>query len=523
MGLKMDQGRWKKHLPLFGMALLGVGLVFCMTRFGPGASGDSVHYVMGAENILAGKGYSRIAGGGEIEPITGFPPLYSVALAAMGFLGWEIFEGARFLQAILFGVNIFLVGFLIKRQTGSIGAALIGGLLVLSNVHQAKYHAWVMSEGLYILLMLLAIYALSTYLDSEKLLSLILAGAAISLATLTRYVGLSLAAAGGLALMLFGKGDWKKRLLDSLLLGAVSIVPVYLWVRRNAVVAGTMVNRELIFHPMRPKLMRVYVAEMLTWFVPRQLGLPRPIRNMLVLLLALPAPAIYVFRKLRESLEKNSQRPRKPLWTLPWILIFYVAAYLGILVINSTLLDAATTLSAPARYLAPVFVAAMIFLVMVFHDLLTRIRFQAALGVAVMTVVAVLVLVNASTIFPILQDPHMSIGYMGLRKLWPDTVAGLEALDPEKPLIANNPEMVYVLVGRTAYMEPLSFDPYKLEEKQDYDEQIAAAKEKLEAGGALVIFGPLDDHDREVIELLDAERIQTFYDSALFGYTEGRE
>jgi hypothetical protein len=140
-----------------------------------------------------------------------------------------------------------------------------------------------------------------------------------------------------------------------------------------------------------------------------------------------------------------------------------------------------------------------------------------------MTVVAVLVLVNASTIFPILQDPHMSIGYMGLRKLWPDTVAGLEALDPEKPLIANNPEMVYVLVGRTAYMEPLSFDPYKLEEKQDYDEQIAAAKEKLEAGGALVIFGPLDDHDREVIELLDAERIQTFYDSALFGYTEGRE
>jgi len=63
------------------LCIVGVSLILYFTRTSPGVSGDSVWYVMGAENMLAGDGYSRTSGGGEIKPIVGFPPFFSMVLA----------------------------------------------------------------------------------------------------------------------------------------------------------------------------------------------------------------------------------------------------------------------------------------------------------------------------------------------------------------------------------------------------------------------------------------------------------
>ena len=93
---------------LAAIAICGVGLLLFHTRNGPGITGDSVSYVMGAENMIMGRGYSRTAGGGEAVPITGFPPGYSTALVLFSWISRDFFSVGRNLNALLFGLNIFL-------------------------------------------------------------------------------------------------------------------------------------------------------------------------------------------------------------------------------------------------------------------------------------------------------------------------------------------------------------------------------------------------------------------------------
>ena len=123
----------KRVIPIYSVyLLLAVAaslLALYFTRDGPGITGDSVHYVMGAENLLQGHGFSRTGGAGEILPITGFPPGTSTVLVAVGIFIEDLFQGARLLNSILFGVNIFLVAYLVRKITGSFWFGLVAGLL----------------------------------------------------------------------------------------------------------------------------------------------------------------------------------------------------------------------------------------------------------------------------------------------------------------------------------------------------------------------------------------------------------
>jgi hypothetical protein len=64
------------------IAVAAGSLVGANTRWGVGLRGDSYAYISGARNLAAGLGYSRISGGGEVRPITHFPPLFSLLLAS---------------------------------------------------------------------------------------------------------------------------------------------------------------------------------------------------------------------------------------------------------------------------------------------------------------------------------------------------------------------------------------------------------------------------------------------------------
>ena len=67
-------------------------------------------------------------------------------------------------------------------------------------------------------------------------------------------------------------------------------------------------------------------------------------------------------------------------------------------------------------------------------------------------------------------------------------------------------------------MLPFAMDPYSLQPREDYEQWLAAIRKKLERGGVIVIFGPPRVDDRQVLDELGAERLVTYYDSALFGY-----
>jgi len=232
------------YLPLLlGLALVGVALALVNTRLGAFLSDDSYYYVYPARDLLAGKGF---------HPSYIFAPLFPLTLAGFSLLGIEALDAARWLNAILFGVNIFLTGRVAQRAGALAGFSLLAaGLVLLADV-VIEAHGWVMSEALSFTFMLLALEWCLAFLHSGQRQFWWMAAAAAALTTLTRYAAVPLIAALALTLLVFGPG--KKifeRVKDALLFGLVSLVPVALYWLRNQLVSGHPVRyQRFLFEPL---------------------------------------------------------------------------------------------------------------------------------------------------------------------------------------------------------------------------------------------------------------------------------
>jgi len=232
------------------LALIGMILILTITRLGPGASGDSAYYVMGAQNMIEGNGFSRTSGGGETKPITGFPPVFSAVLAALGLAGGDLLQVGRFLNAGLFAVNIFLAGGLVHRYTRSLWPTLLACAALLAADNLVGWHAWVMSEPLYLCLMLVGILGIANYIEEGHFLILVGTGLSLAAATLTRYVGVAQLPAFALSILFLSERNWLRRFFDCVLLSMVSLIPVFLWLRWNVAVAGTsVITRDAAVEP----------------------------------------------------------------------------------------------------------------------------------------------------------------------------------------------------------------------------------------------------------------------------------
>ncbi len=516
--------RWRL-LVLLLIALAGAGLVLFHTRFGPGASGDSAFYVMGAENLAAGRGYARYSGGYELDPITGFPPLYSLALAGLRAFESDLFAAGRMLNVALFGLNLLIVGWLLLRHTRSVWAAVFGQILVLTSATQVGLHSWIMSEPVYTLLSLLALWLTVGYIRSRSVIQMFALGALLSMAFLTRYVGASLLAACLTTILLTAREEFWSRLKRAAGVAVIAGAPILIWFWRNAQVAESLTNREFLLHPIRPGLVRLYMAEVSSWFVPHEIPLPTEARAVIAIALAFGVAGLYLYKRMirpegaNEELRKRPFVARLNVPPLLTLIILYAAAFAGILVFNSLFLDAATTGSAPPRYLAPLYVALVIFFVSAAYWVGWEWDGPAAraglLGVAV-----VVAGFSAANTWGLLSDPIQAMGYMGRRYDWPQVRSELTSIEKTTPIISNNPELVYVLSGRPAYVRPIRFDVYQDQAREDFVHQVQATEERMEQGGVYVIFYPIEDVDRDVIRMTGAELLQELPQAALYGYPE---
>jgi hypothetical protein len=201
-------------------------------------------------------------------------------------------------------------------------------------------------------------------------------------------------------------------------------------------------------------------------------------------------------------------------------MLIFVPLYLMVLVINSSFLDASTSLAGMARYLAPVYVAVVIYIVcmvnMIIRSAAERrwIRNVAA-GAAIFFLTLYFV-----RMVQFVSDPGPVFRYTDSKRNMPELVAELQETDPERLLISNDIELVYVLAGRPAHALPIMFDHYMQRDREDFPLQLALAKERLENGALIVFFGQPDQEEAEVIRLLEVKEIQVFSGVRLFGIIE---
>src|SRR5258708_1062047 len=230
------------------IALLGTFLVLRATPEGLGLTGESIAYMGGARSLLGGHG-CREAWLISDKPVTHYPPGFPAVLALIGLSGIDPLRAARFVNALLFGLNDALLGMLFLRITKSLVGGLVLAALFVATGSLLQVHAFALSEPLFIFFSLLAFWMFDLYFErDDHWLWLVLCGVFAGLAYLTRYAGLALIATFIAALFILYR-NWRAR-LGSAAIFTLSVSPwVVGWVLRNELIAGKITNRMFVPHP----------------------------------------------------------------------------------------------------------------------------------------------------------------------------------------------------------------------------------------------------------------------------------
>ncbi len=236
--MRLQAGRHDFTLFLAAAAVLAA--VLALGReivYGPGLFSDSMNHLTTARNALAGEGFVNGVGMPHSWALG-----YAFVLAAVGRVsGFDPTAIAGPLNALIFGLTVFVAGRYLRRRATRFAAAWGCAALALAPP-LADEASWALSETLYILLSALALIAADRFLTAGGARSLAAAAAWTALAWQTRYMGIALPAAAGLA-MLFPLGAQRRktparRLRDAAVVGAVAGAPMALLLLRNILSMG---------------------------------------------------------------------------------------------------------------------------------------------------------------------------------------------------------------------------------------------------------------------------------------------
>jgi 4-amino-4-deoxy-L-arabinose transferase-like glycosyltransferase len=519
------------------IAVSAMGLILYSTPEGLGLSDDSIGYIAGARSILDGQGY-REAWLASNGPVTHFPPGFSSALAFIGLSGLDPLRGARFLNALLFGVNAFLFGAIGWQMTKSKVAGIAAALLFAVNASLFNAHVVAMSEPLYIFFSLAAFLTFAEYfktdspprktqLDADKrrktrifscLLSvnqrfqrpnskihdgekteknywLIAAGILTALTYLTRYAGLALLATFVVALILLND-SWKKKITGAGIFLA-SFLPFAIgWGIRNKVVADNATNRSMVYHPLTAENIQTGIYNLSEFLVPvedwRRALIQIPNFFLAVsILLAIALLVWLAFKGLKKFFQPASE--------LPEILSFtnglYIFGYLASILATMLFFDAATKFK--LRILSPVYVSLLLLLVLFFHWTWQN-RSVVLRGLIALAAVALVALSAYDTSAFVTKLHKGGQGYASFKWYDSESMAFLRELPEGTGIYTNQPGPVYLYTGRPAYVLPDRVDGVTGLPREGYIEGVQALHEDVLSGNAALALFKFGAEDEEV-------------------------
>lgn len=478
-------------LTIFGLA--GFALIWFSTPWGIGVGYDSIFYLSAADNLLSSSGLSRLDGYGNSIPLTHFPPFYPLSIAGLSLMtGFETDYTARLLAAAFFALLVAISGWLIYRYTRSLLAGVLGAALILASPVLLDVSYMAMSELPFLVLLLLMIHFLNKYLLDGKLSELIISAVLAGLMYLTRYVGLTAVALGGLSLLFLQPGAWAKKIKDVIIFGSISLVPMLMFYGRNWYLTGSMTNRIIAFHPPTANQIRQGISTISTWILPARLN---PTLRLIVLGLFMISIAILIVlsykngrnNQAEHSLEKGARQ-----YVL--LLVLFAVVYLSMVFVSLTLFDASTKLN--DRILSPLYlVGIMAGLIAVWNS--TWVKEHAYMRYGVIGICLIFIGINllrSSDVSSSMRDEGK--GFSGVEWRRSETVAAIAQLPPDTLLFSNEAFAIYYLTGIPSSWIPENYDPVKDQEDENYSQRIDLMRDEIiTQKGALVIFNSISKHN----------------------------
>jgi len=251
-------------------------IIVATSRFNIGVSRDSILYIGSARNLSNGNGFTSWTG----SPLTTAAPLYPLILAAIDYaFKIDPLLSARYVNAFIFGLIVYTSGLLFKKHLKSSPAtAFLGTISVLFSFVLVEVSIKAMTEALFICFILIYLLFSEIYIEKRNILSLSISALAISLAALTRYVGIPLIITGIFYILLFSRENRNTKFQHISLYLFISITPIAAWLIRNSILSGFWFGNNRAQITVDPVILDgIYLAardffyQSLWWYIPERI------------------------------------------------------------------------------------------------------------------------------------------------------------------------------------------------------------------------------------------------------------
>ncbi len=501
------------------LAVLGVVGIILSTPYGIGTSPDSIGYIKAADNLISGHGLTTSEFPGVYQPLTQYPPLYSIVLAAGSWLIGDTLQAAKLIAGIIFGLNIFFVGLLLYTLIRSTPwPAMIGSGVMLAAHPMIDIHVMAWSEPLFILLCLLSLSALSVFFAKGNYGVFLVAAGFASLAALTRYAGMALVLTQLIGILFYSKGNWGKRVREIFIFGFISVLPLLAYLFYNQRVSGSATNRILSFHPITLPQIRLGFTTMTEWF-----GIPPtlPFERILIgtgLILALIVFLVIKQPKSEQIISVGNPSSGSPTRIFS-LLTLFTGVYVLFLLVSISFLDANTELD--GRILSPIYVSILLLII----DRTTRFLYPLKAGiwklVAMIPIGLILVIYLFGTVTTLMTNRFYGIGFSA--PAWRDSplIKEIQTLPAETSIYTNIPEGIYLYTGRPAARLPRKFFLSSQEANLQFESEIAQIGRKLVTGHSVIAFSTFPDRSenpslQDIQEVINLTGVSEVADGSIY-------
>lgn len=389
-----DPAQREKTLNSILVAVSAAGVALVLLRevnYGVGLGSDSRHYVATARSLLEGNWFTTWNG----EPIAKIAPFFPAVLAFFGLFGLKVITVGAFLNAIAFGTIIFTTTVWLKVYVKSRFLVVWAGCVIALWVPLADLSAIIMTDTLFISLLLLSLYTLDRYLATMYQSMLIISAVCASLTWLTRYQGFALVAAALLLILVQQGFALTEKVKYAAIYATIAGTPMAGWIIRNLIVTNTVAgSREGLLYQ-DPLILDSITSELVYWtlgntgsryanalyeafFAVTETGMSIPeIIYRTVILLAVAVGIGYAFIYLRrKSCWENSMAVAVP------------ATFILVYVVISTILPLTQYETITIRYLLVLYVPVLVVIVIILDKLLVQIsapRYMPAVSTVILS------------------------------------------------------------------------------------------------------------------------------------------
>ena len=489
---------------LTALAIAGFVGILLATTHGIGLEPDSQAYIAGARSLAKGHGYAFPTPKGESRPIVVWPPVYSFVLSLPRFLGFDPMSFARTLAAIVFASNVFLVGWLIRQETGAaLWPPLLGATLVLTSTDMLSMHIRLLSEPLFITTVLLGMLCTQRAITEGSRPLRYCAALIFGISAITRFAGLAFIGAGSIVVGLHLSYSWRKRIAESAALFGVAVTPFLVWATRSRLLVDSFAGRETGWHPLGVFRWRTLGNALSCWLVPETS--PNWLRFVgLLLVLSILAGTVVMLTGQSRVLKKPPAFAR--------YLLFAAACYLALLIFVMTFID--PRLAFERRVMVPLYpVLTVAFLTTVPHLQVLRGHFRRVALIVLSLSTLAWFGARAGLWFKVASSDGQGIAARRFKES--ETLALAKGYLPHAECVyANNVPAVYFHLGQAAYPVPRTWDADQVRANVHFVDETRIMLARLaDSGGFVIWLYDLPGRD-DVKELKDLQAVAPLVDLA---------